>query len=511
VISNNSFKNNTIALLTVLVSGSTVLLSQSAELTEQEKRDLFLKVRNQSTTEQKQQPTVRKSIPNSHPPASPTNTRPPQQQRPQPTQPAQQKTTQSRFGHQGTTTNQPRPAQTVRPPQPQRPADSDPAPTYEEEEGPGFRGTIRNIFTNARDRIQGLPRTSQSRGDVTQQFPVVIVPGSQPTAPSIKNGPAPQPQVPVTTAKKKWDVPPAPKQNTEPLRHAFPAEDIAKALDHNIDLDDPMINNAIKRAEQEAKKLVQENPEKVAKLKETALAAAATKTAPKKSVPSMGTSLPQQIAVSMTGSVFERFARQAMAMSMTTMVRSDSDADATAAEMLALETSDTSDADEKPEYVKATERMIQKGLTMTKKPKETAAPSLNDFIISAEHQTDLDIKSSSMTFAGSVIVESSRMHLTCDKFVVHMRQDRKGMSYGEALGNVVINMLENGKPTGNVAFAKKAIYRPDAGDVTLSGYPRIQQAKTEIVAATADTIIILNTNGGIKTEGRVRTILRQGN
>ena len=32
-----------------------------------------------------------------------------------------------------------------------------------------------------------------------------------------------------------------------------------------------------------------------------------------------------------------------------------------------------------------------------------------------------------------------------------------------------------------------------------------------MIAATADTKIILNTNGGIKTEGRVRTILRQEN
>ena len=82
------------------------------------------------------------------------------------------------------------------------------------------------------------------------------------------------------------------------------------------------------------------------------------------------------------------------------------------------------------------------------------------------------------------------------------------MSFGEAVGNVVIRMLEDRRPTGHVGTSRKAIYRPDEGQVTLSGWPRIRQDAKELVAVTADTKMLLYTNGRVKTQGRARTILR---
>ena len=394
---------------------------------------------------------------------------------------------------------QTRPAPTVQP---------QPAPyEFEEEEGPGFRGTVRNIFQNAKDRLQNLPRTSQSRGEARQ--PAVMTQPAPPTNNTVaKNGPnfrdiekssAPAPSIPS-----------APIRSTAPLKRAYP-QSPPKLADHSIDLDDPMISDAVKKAEAAAKSLAKTNNVDLNKLKKTATAKLAdTKSSSSKSkaepLPVVESSPPQQIAMTMSGSAFERFTRQAMAMAVTSMVTTDS-----AAEQL-LATPEPSEAvdpeDDKPDYVKAAERMGQNVPKTIKKAPPSTPPSLNDFVISSEHQTDLDLNSSSMTFAGNVIVESSRIHLTCDKFIVHMRKDRKGMSYGEALGNVVINMLDNGKASGNVGYSKTAIYRPDQNEIALSGWPRIMQTGKELVAVNADTKFILNTNGKIKTEGRARTILR---
>ena len=119
------------------------------------------------------------------------------------------------------------------------------------------------------------------------------------------------------------------------------------------------------------------------------------------------------------------------------------------------------------------------------------------------------MESSSITFAGQVIVESSRFHLTCDKFIVHMLPERKGMDFGEALGNVVIRMMENRKPTGHTGLARSAIYRPEEGEITLSGWPRIVEETKELVGITPDAKMVLSTSGSVRTIGRNRTILKQ--
>ena len=142
-------------------------------------------------------------------------------------------------------------------------------------------------------------------------------------------------------------------------------------------------------------------------------------------------------------------------------------------------------------------------------PPSNVNPGLDEMVISSTSQTDFDLNDSEMAFIGNVQVKSPRFNLRSDKFIVHLKSDNSGMAYGEALGNVVIEMRENGRPTGHSGLASKAIYDPGGGKITLSGWPKIRQQFKEHVAVTRDTKMILYTDGRVKTLGRNRTVIRK--
>lgn len=142
-------------------------------------------------------------------------------------------------------------------------------------------------------------------------------------------------------------------------------------------------------------------------------------------------------------------------------------------------------------------------------PPSSVNPGLDEMVISATNQTDFDLNDSEMVFSGNVQVQSPRFNLRSDKFIVHLKKDNSGMSFGEALGNVVIDMRENGRPSGYSGLASKAIYDPNEGKITLSGWPKIRQQFKEHVAVTEDTKMILYTDGRVQTLGRNRTIIRK--
>jgi lipopolysaccharide export system protein LptA len=140
-------------------------------------------------------------------------------------------------------------------------------------------------------------------------------------------------------------------------------------------------------------------------------------------------------------------------------------------------------------------------------PPSTSAGGTNDLVISAIKQTDFDIGSSKMEFSGDVQIKSPRFAMRCDRFIVHLKKDGSGISYGEGLGNVFIRMRTEGKPSGHEGFARRAIYLPEEGKLTLSGWPKIREQQKEHVAATEETKMVLYTDGRVKTLGRNRTII----
>lgn len=140
-------------------------------------------------------------------------------------------------------------------------------------------------------------------------------------------------------------------------------------------------------------------------------------------------------------------------------------------------------------------------------PPSSSAGDTNDLIISAIKQTDFDIGSSKMEFSGDVQIKSPRFAMRCDRFIVHLKKDGSGIAYGEGLGNVFIRMRNEGKPSGHEGFASRAIYLPEEGKLTLSGWPKIREQQKEHVAATEETTMVLYTDGRVKTLGRNRTII----
>ncbi len=141
-------------------------------------------------------------------------------------------------------------------------------------------------------------------------------------------------------------------------------------------------------------------------------------------------------------------------------------------------------------------------------PSRSSGAGTGDLVISAVNQTDFDIDSSEMEFSGNVQVKSPRFAMRCDRFIVHLKADGSGMDYGEGIGNVYIRMRENGTPSGHEGFAHRAIYRPEQGKLTLSGWPKIREKHKEHVAATKDTQMVLYTDGRVRTLGRNRTVIR---
>jgi len=140
-------------------------------------------------------------------------------------------------------------------------------------------------------------------------------------------------------------------------------------------------------------------------------------------------------------------------------------------------------------------------------PPSSSSGDINDLIISAIEQTDFDIGSSKMKFSGDVQIKSPRFAMRCDRFIVHLKKDGSGISYGEGVGNVFIRMRNNGKPSGHEGFASHAIYLPEEGKLTLSGWPKIREEQKEHVAATKETKMVLYTDGRVQTLGRNRTII----
>lgn len=142
-------------------------------------------------------------------------------------------------------------------------------------------------------------------------------------------------------------------------------------------------------------------------------------------------------------------------------------------------------------------------------PTSDVSPGLDEMVISSTNQTDFDLNDSEMVFSGNVQVKSPRFNLRADKFIVHLKTDRSGMSFGEAIGDVVIDLREGGQATGYTGQADSAIYDPGEGKITLTGWPKIRQQFKEHVAITRDTTMILYTDGRVKTLGRNRTLIRR--
>ncbi len=130
--------------------------------------------------------------------------------------------------------------------------------------------------------------------------------------------------------------------------------------------------------------------------------------------------------------------------------------------------------------------------------------------ITAEDEATFDNEANLATFKGRVVVKDPQFTLFCDVLEVFLNSERKGMDRAEAVGNVVIiqeNVDDQGDVVKSIGRAGKALFEPNTGDITLTISPQIQQGINNHVAATPETVMILNRQGRLTTNGRSRTTI----
>lgn len=130
--------------------------------------------------------------------------------------------------------------------------------------------------------------------------------------------------------------------------------------------------------------------------------------------------------------------------------------------------------------------------------------------ITAEKEARFDSNERIAIFIGKVAVDDQRFYMTCDRLTVYLNEEGGGMKRAEADGNVNILQKSGGSEDGEPSRGRsqRAIYRPDAGTVTLIGAPEVQQGINLHKASQYDTRMTLNPDGQLQTDGPSRTFIQ---
>ena len=170
--------------------------------------------------------------------------------------------------------------------------------------------------------------------------------------------------------------------------------------------------------------------------------------------------------------------------------------------------------------------------------------------INCSKETTFDGKTRIVVFVGDVKVEDPQFNLTCDKLTAHLKKgpeaaapggakpdaksapsatpepspaakgegkknaaaEASGLDRAVAEGSVVIIQDKVDPNTGEVTHyvgkGAKADYDSNTGDMILSGWPQIQQGLNNQVATEESTIMIMNREGRLRTQGKSKTVLQ---
>ncbi|MGH8102515.1 MAG: LptA/OstA family protein [Chthoniobacterales bacterium] len=117
-------------------------------------------------------------------------------------------------------------------------------------------------------------------------------------------------------------------------------------------------------------------------------------------------------------------------------------------------------------------------------------------------------------FTGHVRVIDPRFNLQSEKLTIFVSKGQnQGLEKAIAEGNVALVRdrpdPNGGPPSRAVGRAETATYIAATGDVELKGDPRVQEGLNTHVAASPDTVMIINQNGQLTTHGPSRTEIQQ--
>lgn len=117
-------------------------------------------------------------------------------------------------------------------------------------------------------------------------------------------------------------------------------------------------------------------------------------------------------------------------------------------------------------------------------------------------------------FTGNVKVTDPRFNVQSDKLTIYVSKgENQGLEKAIAEGNVAVVRdrpdANGGQPTRSVGRGETATYVASTGNVELRGDPRVQEGMNTHVAASPETVMIINQNGQLTTHGPSRTEIRQ--
>lgn len=130
--------------------------------------------------------------------------------------------------------------------------------------------------------------------------------------------------------------------------------------------------------------------------------------------------------------------------------------------------------------------------------------------ITCKNDATFDNTNSIATFDGTVFVKDPQFNLYCDKLVVYLNKERKGIEHAEAIGHVVIvqeNTTDKGDTSKSIGRSGKAVFYPATGEATLTDWPQLQQGINNHISTDQKTVMVLNRNGKLTTTGPSKTVI----
>ena len=161
-------------------------------------------------------------------------------------------------------------------------------------------------------------------------------------------------------------------------------------------------------------------------------------------------------------------------------------------------------------------------------PKAAPAPRADgpatETEIKAAGEATFDAGNHIATFLGGVTVTDTRFSMTSQKLTVFLNKNKdanapdasptSGIDHAVAEGAVeIIQNPVAGAKTGDPAEkvsgrAQKATFDPKTGLVVLTGNPIVRRGVNEHIATSPSTVMTLTRDGGLRTNGPSKTIIR---
>jgi lipopolysaccharide export system protein LptA len=159
----------------------------------------------------------------------------------------------------------------------------------------------------------------------------------------------------------------------------------------------------------------------------------------------------------------------------------------------------------------------------TAKPTRADSPS-TETEIKADGEATFDAGNHVATFLGGVTVSDPRFSMKSQKLTVYLAKNRDvnapdssaagGIERAVAEGAVeIVQLPVPGAKTGDAAErvsgrSEKATFEPKTGVVVLTGSPIVRRGINEHIATAASTTMTLTRDGGLRTNGPSKTIIR---